>query len=146
MRRTFILLIVTAFGLAACGGAATDKSAERADRACTPPRAHWLRQASLGAGLGPGLNHVSVDRNGAIYVNGHPSSLSRMSAFLSDVAPLNPRPFTFLETEMGAPCALVERVRDEMERRLDCRGEGSCAEGIWTVWDETPSPPGTPPS
>jgi hypothetical protein len=146
MRRTLNLLMLMAFGVVACGEAATTDTAESSDRACTPPRSHWLRQASLGAGLDPGRNHVSIDRNGTIYLNGQPSSMSRVSEFLSLVATLNPRPFTFLETEMGTSCALVERVRDEMERRLNCREGGLCAEGIWKVWEETPAPPGTPPS
>ncbi len=70
-----------------------------------------------------------------------------MSHYLAIVDGMSPEPVTLLETEMGAPCALVERVRDEMERRLHCSGfRGLCAEGIWKVWQETPLPPGTPPS
>jgi hypothetical protein len=146
MRRTLTLLTLSAFGVAACGNHPTNLPADNAERACTPPRAHWLPQASLGAGLDPGRNHISVDRNGAIYLNGKPRSLAVVSEYLSLVATMRPRPYTFLETEMGAPCALVERVRDEMERRLNCRDGGECAEGIWTVWKETPAPAGTPPS
>jgi hypothetical protein len=144
MRRTLAFLILMAVGVAACSGPATDNAVESAERACTPPRSHWMRQAALDAGLTPPTNRLSVDRNGAIYWNGRPSTLSRVSASLSVVATMNPRPNTFLETEMGTPCALVERVRDEMERRLNCRDAGRCAEGIWKVWQETPSPPGAP--
>lgn len=92
------------------------------------------------------VNRLSVDRNGAIYWNGRPSSLVRVSEYLTIVAGMNPQPFTFLETEMGTPCGLVETVRDEMERRLQCQDGGPCAEGIWLVWRHTPVPPGTPPS
>jgi len=105
-----------------------------------------MRQAALDAGLSPGINHLSVDREGSLYWNGKPQSLTRMSETLAVIATLNPRPHTFLETEMGAPCGVVERVRDEMESRLNCRHDGSCAEGIWKVWQETPNPPHTPPS
>jgi len=134
-----------AFALGACGTASRNDS-EPSGRACTPPRSYWLRQFPLDAGLAPPINHLSLDRNGAIYWNGQPSSLSAVSRNLAIVATLNPEPTTFLETEMGTPCALVERVRDEMDRRLECRNHGPCAEGIWKVWQETPIPPGTPPS
>ncbi|MEA3028812.1 MAG: hypothetical protein QOJ53_2317 [Sphingomonadales bacterium] len=146
MLRTLLALIFVASGVTACGGPAANNTAEGVERACTPPRSHWLQQGPLDVGLTAPVNRLSVDRNSAIYWNGQPSSLSRVSQYLSVVATMRPRPFTFLETEMGTPCALIERVRDEMERRLNCRGEGSCAEGIWKVWQETPIPPGTPPS
>jgi len=81
-----------------------------------------------------------------IYWNGQATTFPRLSHYLDIVATMNPRPHTFLETEMGAPCALLDRIRDEMDRRLQCRSEGFCAEGIWTVWEHTPLPLGTPPS
>lgn len=59
---------------------------------------------------------------------------------------MNPLPIVFLETETGTPCALIEAIRDELDRRLRCRDEGRCAEGIWRVWQDMPLPPGTPPS
>jgi hypothetical protein len=146
MWRTLVALLVVVCGVAACGGAPTDNVAERVDRACTPPRSHWIPRGPLDAGMNAPVNFLSVDRNGAIYWNGRPTSLPQVSEYLALIATMNPLPATFLETETGAPCALVERVRDEMERRLNCRGAGLCAEGIWRVWQETPIPPGTPAS
>jgi hypothetical protein len=145
MRRAHFILIVLVTGLAACGGnVATNRGAESAVRACTPPRTYWLPPGPLGSGLV--MNHLSIDHRGAIYWNGQPASLSRVSYYLTIVDGMSPEPLTFLETEMGAPCALVDRVRDEMDRRLHCRASYRCGEGIWKVWQETPLPPGTPPT
>jgi hypothetical protein len=144
MMRALITISFVGLALAACHDAAPGDVAQAAERACTPPRAHWVRQASLDAGLGPPINHLSLDRNGRVYWNGRLTSMDEVSRYLSLVTTLNPEPFTFLETEMGTPCALVERVRDEMDRRLRCGDGGVCAEGIWKVWQETPTPPGTP--
>jgi len=146
MRQLLALTIILVGGIAACSGPAANNAIESSAQACTPPRAHWTRQAALDAGLTPPINYLSVDRNGAIYWNGQPSNVAHVSEFLAVVATMNPRPHTFLETEMGAPCALVERVRDEMDRRLNCRAGGQCAEGIWRVWQQTRIPAGTPPS
>ena len=87
---------------------------------------------------------LSLDQHGVIHWEGHVRSFAQLSHYLGIVATMTPTPHVFLETEMGAPCAVLERVRDEMDRRLQCRTEHSCAEGIWTVWEATPIPPGTP--
>jgi hypothetical protein len=81
-----------------------------------------------------------------IYWNGRRTTFSDVTRDLSIIATMNPRPTAFLEMEMGTPCALVERVRDEMERHLQCRNGGRCAEGVWKLWQESPIPLGTPPS
>jgi hypothetical protein len=52
----------------------------------------------------------------------------------------------FLETEMGADCALIEKVRDAFDRNLHCKQSGQCAEGILSLWQHWPVKPGTPPS
>lgn len=134
-------------GLAACGDVGANNTVAIAEaKACTPPRSHWMRPVPLDAGLSPPINRISLDSQGMIYWNGQATTFPRLSHYLDIVAAMNPRPHTFLETEMGAPCALLDRIRDEMDRRLQCRTQGSCAEGIWTVWEHTPLPPGTPPS
>lgn len=144
MRASFFL----AFVLIACGAASCRQAAPNAEvvaRACTPPRAHWMPQGNFD-GLMPPILRLSMDRNGAIHWNGRVTSLSQLSGYLATIHTMRPEPIVFLETEMGAPCAAVEAVRDEMERRMHCSDHGTCAEGIWTVWQATPTPPGTPPS
>lgn len=143
------LLMVLAWSTAACrqtgenNVAAEVGKAEQTARACSPRRSSWI---SPGPFTGVVINHISVDQNGAIYWNGARKSLAEISSYMSVTANMNPQPFTFLQTEMGVPCALVEQVRDEMERRLDCRHNGPCGEGIQQVWEATPLPPGTPPA
>lgn len=146
MQRNLIAFIAMASGLAACGGTATNNTTASLARACTPPRSHWLPQGPLNVGVSAPTNRISLDRNAAIYWNGQPTTLPRLQEYLSLIATLEPEPVTFLDTEMGTPCALVEGVRDEMDRRLHCGAEGLCAEGVWKVWQATPIPPGTPPS
>jgi hypothetical protein len=119
--------------------------AQVVERACTPPRAYWEPQHNFD-GLMPPINRVSLDRNNIVYWNGRAVSLRRLSRYLGIVHGMNPEPLTFLDSEMGAPCATMEAIRDEMDRRLECRNSGRCAEGIMAVWEETPTPPGTPPS
>jgi len=92
------------------------------------------------------MNKVAVDRTGAIYWNGKPVTPETLNKYLSLTRTMNPVPVTFLETEMGTPCASLDAVRKQMERHLDCAGGMYCNEGILTVWDNIPSPPGTPPS
>jgi N-acetyl-gamma-glutamylphosphate reductase len=59
---------------------------------------------------------------------------------------MNPEPWIFLETEMGASCSAVEAVRDQVEKHVDCSTGYRCNEGIMDVWEHTPVPPGTKPS
>lgn len=147
-----MILLTLAASTAACrpadgnnAGAATANGAQTA-MACTPPRAHWMRPAPLSEGMGPPIWRISLGHQGRIHWAGRVTTLPQLSHYLGIVATMNPRPHIFLETEMGVSCTLLEQVRDEMDRRLQCRTEGSCAEGIWTVWEATPIPPGTPPS
>ena len=140
----FAAVAAMAVGLAACSGSTTKNATETVARACSPPRPAWLAHGPLDAGLMPPAMRVSLDRNGAIYWNGHRTTLPRLREYLSIIVTMEPQPVTFLDTEMGTPCALVDQVREEMERHLHCAAHGFCAEGIWEVWEETPIPPGTP--
>jgi hypothetical protein len=97
-------------------------------------------------GLTPPINRLSLDRNGVIHWNGRQTNLRQLSEYLRIVHGMNPEPIVFLDTEMGAPCALLETIRDEMDRRLECGPNRTCAEGIWAVWEAMPTQPGTPPS
>ena len=146
MKPTLFQSGLLSLGIAACGGQPVGNTAHPEQRACTPPREHWIQQTSLDSGLSVPEVHLSVDRNARLYWNGYPSDLRQVSTNLSVISHLSTTPVVFLETEMGASCALVDRVRDEMETKLDCRNGGPCAEGIWKVWQETPSPTGVPPS
>ncbi|HTU11769.1 MAG TPA: hypothetical protein VMG08_12830 [Allosphingosinicella sp.] len=140
-----LALAVVLPGLAACSKPEANNALEMSALACTPPRANWMRQGNFD-GLMPPINRLSLDRNGAIHWNGRVIAMRQLSEYLGIVHGMNPEPIVFLETEMGAPCARLEAIRDEMERRMECSNFGSCAEGIWHVWQATPTPPGTPPS
>jgi hypothetical protein len=88
-----------------------------------------------------------IDHNSKLYQDGKPISLADLQERLSQISKIdNPRVPVHLETEMGADCALVEKVRDMFEQHLDCSEFGQCAEGIKDVWRKIPIPPGTPPS
>jgi ABC-type siderophore export system fused ATPase/permease subunit len=90
------------------------------------------------------LNKVALDRTGAIYWNGKPISAKKLDEYLALMPTMDPEPWIFLETEMGAPCASLDAVRDQIEKRMHCAEGGRCNEGIMTVWDNIPNPPGTP--
>jgi hypothetical protein len=79
------------------------------------------------------MNLVGLDRRGAVYWNGDRVDWRRFAAYLSESHQLNPEPETFLEIEAGGPCAVVDAVRDEMDRRLECRKGGKCAEGVRSI-------------
>lgn len=90
---------------------------------------------------------VSLDRQGAVHWDGKRVSMPQFTDYLEKVHRFEPEPLVFLETEMGAPCATLEAVRDQMETKLECNASYSvCAEGILTIWRNLPTPPGTPPS
>lgn len=95
-------------------------------------------------GLQPRQNLVGFDRDGSIIWNGDRIDGRRFASFLAGSHQLNPNPEAFLEVEAGAPCAALEAVRDEMDRRLQCRSGGRCAEGVRSIWEGVPAPPGTP--
>lgn len=114
-------------------------------QACTPRRAYWNRPHNF-EGLFPPLHTLSLTADGAIYLNGSHITFSTLRKNLALMRRLNPPHDVFLETEMGAPCATLDRVRDEMDRQLDCRNGRQCNEGILSVWKGLPTPPGVPPS
>lgn len=90
------------------------------------------------------MNKVALDKAGALYWNGKPIHSDALEKYLALQPTLNPQPIIFLETEMGAPCASLDAVRDQIERHIHCAESGRCNEGILTVWDNIPRPPGTP--
>jgi hypothetical protein len=71
-------------------------------------------------------------------------SRKALNKHLAQSPTLNPEPWLFLETEMGTSCAALEAIRDQIENHVECSTGNRCNEGIMTVWDKTPSPPGTP--
>ncbi|MEA2998766.1 MAG: hypothetical protein QOK17_599 [Sphingomonadales bacterium] len=89
---------------------------------------------------------VGLDRHGGIYWNGDRLQQSRFAAYLTAAHRLNPEPEVFLEVEAGVSCASLEAVRAAMDRYLQCRDGGSCAEGARSIWEGVPTPPSTPPS
>jgi hypothetical protein len=89
---------------------------------------------------------VGLDRHGAIYWNGVRIDEHQLAGYLTQSHGLNPEPAVFLEVEAGVPCAALEAVRDEMDRRLECRRGGNCEEGVRSIWEGIPTSPGTPPS
>lgn len=129
------MVILTIVAASACS--------REAPKACSPPRSTWGHPRSFGLVV---LNRISLDRSGKIYWNGKPVSRETLDRYLATGRTLNPEPWIFLETEMGASCASVEAVRDQVEKQVDCATGYRCNEGIMTVWENTPIPPGTPPS
>jgi hypothetical protein len=79
-----------------------------------------------------------------MFWNGQRISWSTLHSYLVLSHRLNPEPAVFLETEMGVPCDLVERVRDEIDKEMACKTGGRCDEGIFSVWKALPTPPRTP--
>ena len=75
---------------------------------------------------------------GTTYFNGKEVSLNELSTLLQQTRALNPTPGVVLETEMGAPCATLDKVRDLMNTRLACEKGGHCDEGMQTVWRNLP--------
>jgi hypothetical protein len=114
-------------------------------RACSPPRANWNKPHNF-VGLVPPMNRLSVDHAGDLHWNGTTISFQTLSRYLTAVHQMNPEPTVFLEIEAGAPCDTLESVRKEMERKLACDRYSACEEGVYSVWEELPTPPGTPPS
>jgi biopolymer transport protein ExbD len=113
--------------------------------ACSPPRTNWNKPHNF-IGLMPAMNRLSLDHAGKLYWNGSSISFQTLSKYLTLVHQMNPEPRVFLEIEAGAPCDSLERVRNEMERKLACDQYSACEEGIYSVWKELPTPPRTPPS
>ena len=108
-------------------------------RACTPPLATWRKPHPH---LGPDIPTftVSLDRNGAVYLNGKALSFNNLASQLKPIGDYEtPQPAVILETEMGAPCASLDSVRSLMNERLDCEHGGHCDEGVQAVWRELPS-------
>jgi hypothetical protein len=131
------LLLGSALAVSGC--------APKPPQACTPPRSYWHRPPGFD-GLHPPIQLVGIDRNGAVYWDGKLTSQPRFTTSLKAVHAMNPAPEVFLEVEAGVPCAALEAVRDEMDRQMDCRGGGACAEGVRSIWAGVEAPPGTPPS
>jgi len=92
------------------------------------------------------MNRLAVGKDGKIYWNGKEEAFGTLSKYLELTHDMNPEPRVFLEVEAGAPCEMLERVRTEMERKLDCGPYSACEEGVFSVWANLPTPAGTPPS
>jgi hypothetical protein len=90
------------------------------------------------------MNRLALERTGRLYWNGQPISFEILSRYLTTTHHMNPEPRVFLEIEAGAPCDELERIRNEMEQKLACGRYSACEEGVYTIWDGLPTPPGTP--
>jgi hypothetical protein len=112
-------------------------------RACTPPNGYWQKPHNF-VGLMPPMNHVGITQDGRLHWNGKPISSAQLRKYLRQSHQLNPEPVVFLETEMGVSCDALAAVRTQMDEALECKKSGRCAEGIQTVWQALPTPPGTP--
>lgn len=89
------------------------------------------------------LNKVALDRTGALYWNGKPVTKEVLDQYLAQSEGLNPEPWVFLETEMGAPCASLDAVRDQIDKHMHCTSASRrCNEGIETIWDNIPGKAG----
>jgi hypothetical protein len=132
--------LLLALAVSACG------QHEGAAKACTPPRDYWQSPHFIG-GLAVPIAQVTLDHSNRLYLSGKPISARQLSVELDKINKVTaPDLQVFLDTEMGADCAMLDAVRDQIDRSLNCRASGRCAEGSRTVWKEWPIPPGTPPS
>lgn len=107
-------------------------------RACTPPLTSWLAPHPH---LGPDIPtfRVSLDRNGVIYFDGARLSPVQLAARLDEVHRLHtPDPAIVLETEMGAPCQVLDDVRSIMNEHLQCHRGAHCDEGVEAVRQTIP--------
>lgn len=130
--------------IAACAILAGCSQAE--PQACKPPRDYWQKPHNFD-GLTPMMNEISLTRDGSIYWNGAKTSSDRLTRYLNLSHGMNPEPNHFLQTEMGVSCRSLEELRDRMDQALECKKPYShCSEGILAVWNDLPTPPGTPPS
>jgi hypothetical protein len=79
--------------------------------------------------------HVAIDRLGDVYFDGKPTDLAKLPLQLEIVPKMGaPEPATILETEMGAPCAVLNQVRLIMNEQLKCDRGAHCDEGVQAVW------------
>lgn len=127
------LALLAILGASAC--------AQEAPKACSAPRSTWGKPRSFGLVV---INKIALDRAGVLYWNGKPVTPQNLERYLALQPTMNPEPWVFLETEMGAPCASLDAVRDQVEKHMHCAEGGRCNEGILTVWDNIPGRPGTP--
>jgi hypothetical protein len=114
-------------------------------QACSPPRDYWQRPHNF-VGLSPPRIDVGLDRHGSIFWNGNRVSAAQFESYLALAQTMRPQPDVFLDVETGVSCQALEAVRDEMDRGLRCREDRICAEGVRSIWEGLPTPPGTPPS
>jgi hypothetical protein len=132
--------LLLALALSACGRQKVTA------KACTPPRDYWQSPHFIG-GLDVPAALVSLDHQNHLYLWGKPITARQLSSELNKINKVtNPDVPVFLDTEMGADCAILDAVRDQIDRSLNCEASGRCAEGSRIVWKEWPIPPGTPPS
>jgi hypothetical protein len=115
-------------------------------RACAPPRFYWQQPHNIDGLPQPHVT-VQIDHNSKIYFEGAPFRMDELTYQLSMMPKFGPpRVDVYLETEMGADCAVVEQVRNAFDKELNCKASGQCAEGIRSLWQRWPVKPGTPPT
>jgi hypothetical protein len=132
--------LLLALAVSACG------RQEEPAKACTPPRDRWQSPHFIG-GLEVPIVQITLDHRNRLYLSGKPITARQLAVELGEINKItSPDLQVFLDTEMGANCAMLDAVRDQIDRSLNCKASGRCAEGSRTVWKEWPIPPGTPPS
>ena len=142
MIRTSAGLLLFALALPSC----QRRPEAEQTKACTAPRTYW-QQPHFTGGLETLVGQVSLDHRSQVYYAGKPVSLDQLSARLNAANKVtNPDLIILLDTEMGADCAILDSVRNRIDRAMNCKTSQRCAEGSRTVWNALPVPPGTPPS
>jgi hypothetical protein len=97
---------------------------------CAAPLAGWLKPSD-GYSVLAIANHVSVKRDGQIEWNSKGISAEQLGNYASMIPQMNPTPFTILQIEKGANCAVVRQVRKTIDERAKCSKDrrSACGEG-----------------
>jgi hypothetical protein len=91
-------------------------------------------------------NKVRVLRDGTLRWNGKTITEDQLAGYSAILPTMNPLPFTILEIEHGASCAVVQKTRETIDIRAKCMESGGsrCGEGAgpWATIGDVIGPNG----
>ncbi|MBY8825016.1 ExbD/TolR family protein [Sphingomonas colocasiae] len=101
---------------------------ERYAASCHTPLPGWQRP-----GFGwhhVDLNHLRIRGDGSLRWNRAAISRETLDDYLARIKVMEPQPVVILEVDPKAGCAMVRRIRGQMDDVLGCAENGLCGEGI----------------